>query len=370
MNATDNRNPWSWAALGRFAGAVACVLGFTASASAGTSAAGGGASLQAVTVQSVAGQGAYSADATIEAVRDSRLASQVPGRIVALTVKAGDRVQAGQVLVQLDQTAAAQQVSGSQAQLAQAQAMLASAKGDYERAQHLYKKEYLSKAALDHAQAQYRAVEAQARALSAQASGMSVQAGYYTVRAPYAGWVSQVNVSVGDMASPGVPLLSMYDPAALRLTVQVPESVASQLDVSRPASIDLPNEPAGARQQAGLRTTVLPALDAGTHSATVRVELSQQAPGVMPGQFARVSLPLKVAADGAQSRGRLMVPSASVVERGELTAVYVLTPQGEARLRQVRLGRSLGAQTEVLSGLQPGEKVAVDPVAAAQAAVR
>jgi len=327
--------------------------------------------LQAITVQAVAAQSAYLADATVEAVRDTRVASQVPGRITALLVKVGDRVQAGQVLVRLDQSAAAQQVSGSQAQFAQAQALLAAAKGDYDRAQHLYQKAYLSKAALEHAQAQYKAAEAQARTLSAQAMGSSVQAGYFTVRAPYAGWVSQVHVSLGDMASPGLPLLAMYDPTALRVSAQVPESMVARLDVTKAATVNLSNDGMASRQQQGVRTEVLPTVDASTHSATVRVDLPLQSTLVVPGQFAKVSLPLKTPPEGeAALRGKLMVPSTSVVERGELTAVYVVTDKGTARLRQVRLGRAVGVQTEVLSGLQPGEKVAVDPVAAAQAASR
>lgn len=361
MRASRNHTVSNHKGLGRWVVMAACTLG----AWGVPRAADLTPVLKTVAVQRVTGQSAYLADATIEAVRAARLASQVPGRIVELLTKAGDHVQGGQILVRLDQSAASQQVTGSRAQLAQAQAMLAAAKGDQERAQHLYKKAYLSKAALDHAEAQYKAVEAQARALSAQASGTAVQAAYYTVRAPYAGWVSQVNVSLGDMASPGAPLLAMYDPAALRLSVQVPESVASKLDLSKPAMIDLPNEAAGARQQAGVRTTVLPVVDAATHSATVRIDMPPQSPQVTPGQFAKVSLPLKAA-----PTGQLMVPSTSVVERGELTAVYVVTDKGEARLRQVRMGRSSGVQTEVLSGLQPGEKVAVDPVAAAQAATR
>lgn len=366
MKASQNRTPLSMARLACLVGGVMCAMGV----STWVAAAGPGIALKTVAVQSVAGQDAYRADATIEAVRDARLSSQVSGRIVELPVKAGDRVQAGQILVHLDQSVAAQQVIVSQAQLAQAQAMLVAAKGDYERARHLYEKEYFSKAALDHAEAQFKAIEAQARALSAQASGASVQAAYYTVRAPYAGWVSQVNVSVGDMASPGTPLLVLFDPAALRLTAQVPESVASRLDVLKPARIDLPSEVGGARQQMGVRTTVLPALDAGTHSATVRVDMAAQSPQVVPGQFARVSLPLKTLAESGAGTGKLMVPSESMVERGELTAVYIVTDKGEARLRQIRAGRSSGGQTEVLSGLQAGEKVAVDPVAAAQAASR
>lgn len=366
MKVSSNRNI-RWGSMVRLvATAVVCAHAAVNVAHAAQAATG----LKTVVVLAAAPQGGYRADATIEAVREARVASQVQGRITALMVKAGDRVQAGQVLVQMDQSAIVQQVTGSQAQLAQAQAMMAVAKGDYDRAKHLYQKEYLSKAALDHAEAQFKAVAAQARALSAQAAGSSVQAAYYTVRAPYAGWVSQVSVSLGDMASPGLPLLAMYDPTALRVSVQVPESVASKLDVTKAASVDLPNEAMGVRQQQGVRTTVLPAIDASTHSATVRIDLPAQSAGVVPGQFARVSLPLKATPGASVTSGKLMVPSAAVVERGELTAVYVVSTNGQVRLRQIRVGRVTGDQTEVLAGLQSGEKIAMDPVMAAQASVR
>ncbi|MFZ2320415.1 MAG: efflux RND transporter periplasmic adaptor subunit [Pseudomonas sp.] len=316
--------------------------------------------LAVATVQPGVASNVYRADATVEAVRDARLAAQVQGRVVVLAVKAGDYVQAGQVLLRLDQSAAAQQVVSSQAQLAQAQALLNSALGDYDRAQRLYQQNFLSKAAYERARADFQSVEAQVRALTAQATGSSVQADYYTVRAPFTGWVAQLYVSLGDMASPGLPLLSVYDPAALRLVAQVPESLAGRLDVRQSASIDL-----AGRNVMGGRTTLMPALDAATHSATVRVDLAAHSPSVVPGQFARVSLPLKSA--GAATPGALLVPRSALVVRGELSAVYVVNAKEEVRLRQVRVGNSSAEQVEILSGLQGGEQIALDPVAAAQA---
>jgi multidrug efflux system membrane fusion protein len=318
------------------------------------------ANLAVVTVRPGVASNTYRADATVEAVRDARLAAQVQGRVVALSVKAGDYVQAGQVLLRLDQSAATQQVANSQAQLAQAQALLTSARGDHERAQRLYQQNFLSKAAYERARADFQSVEAQVRALSAQASSSAVQADYYTVRAPFAGWVAQLNVSLGDLASPGQPLLSVYDPTALRLVAQVPESLAARLAVQQAASIDL-----AGRTLTGVRTTLVPALDAATHSATVRVDLAPNMAGVVPGQFARISLPLTPS--GVQVAGALMVPRAALVVRGELSAVYVVHAQNQVRLRQVRVGNSTGEQVEILSGLQGGEQVALDPVAAAQA---
>lgn len=338
-------------------------------------AANGAAALRTAVAQPSQTRNSYLADASIEAVRDSRIAAQVAGRITDLAVQAGDHVQAGQVLMRIDPSMAAQQVASSQAQVAQAQAMLTAAQADLERAKHLYAKEYVSKAALDHAQAQFDSTQAQARALTAQAAATGVQAGYYTVRAPYAGWAAQVNVAVGDMASPGLPLVSLYDPAALRVTAQLPETIVNRLDRSAPVVVELTNlpadAPAAARRQTVQRITVLPALDAATHSATVRIDLPAQPTSVVPGQFARVRFALKTTESTAQAgKARVWVPRSAVVQRGELSALYVVNEKGQAQLRQVRLGREEGDQIEVLAGVSAGEAIALDPVAAAQAAAR
>ncbi len=351
------------------------VLGWYLALATAPAAAGDAPPLRTAVALSSQAQTSYVADASIEAVRDSRVAAQVAGRITELSVQAGDHVRAGQVLMHIDPSMAAQQVAGSQAQVAQAQAMLTAARADLDRAKRLYAKEYLSKAALEHAQAQFQSAEAQARALTAQAAATNVQAGYYTVRAPYSGWVAQVHVAVGDMAAPGVPLVALYDPAALRVTAQLPESVVGRLDRSAPAVVELANlpadAPAAARRQTVSRINVLPSIDAATHSATVRMDLPAQPTSVLPGLFARVRFTLKSAEPAADAaRARVLVPRSAVVQRGELSAVYVVNAQGVAQLRQARLGRENGEQIEVLAGVAVGEQVALDPVAAARAAAR
>jgi RND family efflux transporter MFP subunit len=325
------------------------------------------APLKVAKVQAEAAMHQFTADGLVEAVRDSRIAAQVAGRITEVQVHAGEQVKAGQVLLRIDPSVASEQVSASQAQLAQAQAMLASAQADFERAQRLHAKQYVSDAAYQHAQAQYAAAQAQAKALQAQARATGAQADFYTLRAPYAGWVSRLEVSVGDLATPGRPLVSVYDPAALRVTASVPESILSRLDRKGQAGVQIPD--AAAPVQAGAME-VLPALDAATHTAVVRVALqgaSAQAAQVQPGQFARLQLPLLSAlSGGAPGSAATFVPQGAVVQRGELSAVYVVDAQGRATLRQVRLGKAQGDMVEVLAGVSAGELVALDPVAAAR----
>jgi multidrug efflux pump subunit AcrA (membrane-fusion protein) len=107
---------------------------------------------------------------------------------------------------------------------------------------------------------------------------------------------------------------------------------------------------------------VLPTVDAATHTLQLRIALPAGLAGVVPGSFARVWVP----AAGQGAAGRLMVPSTAIVRRAEMTGVYVVDAQGGALLRQVRLGRPIGDSVEVLSGVSAGERVALDPQAAAR----
>jgi hypothetical protein len=167
------------------------------------------------------------------------------------------------------------------------------------------------------------------------------------------------------MAMPGRALVSLYDPAALRVTAAVPQSSAARVASGSVVRVELPAMPASQRMQAPSRVQVLPAADAATHTVTVRAELAPGLAGVVPGQFARLWLPS--ADDGTAARAAgVWIPLSAVVRRAEMTGLYVLDAQGRALLRQVRLGRSDGERVEVLAGLAAGERVAADPQAAAK----
>lgn len=318
-----------------------------------------------VRATSTAASSAY--DGVVEAVRQTAIASQVAGAVVGLTVQAGDSVRAGQVLVRLDARAAAQNTAASQAQVQAARAALDVATREVERQRKLYEKKYISQSALERAEAQFRATSAQVRAQVAQASAAGIESGFYVVKAPYAGIVSEVPVQLGDMALPGRPLLTMYDPSALRVTASVPQSAIARIESGRPVRVELPGMPAAQQWLTRPKLQVLPVIDAGTHSAQVRVDLPAGLKSLAPGMFARVWLATSAATDGAAPRtGRLFVPATAVVRRAEMTGLYVLDAKGRPLLRQVRLGRATNGAVEVLSGLAAGERVALNPQAAAK----
>ena len=346
-------------------------LGLAAALGLVTASWAGAAELNTVTTQAVAGAATSAFDGVVEAVRQTVVAAQVPGAVVQLDVKVGDRVAAGQLLMRLDARAADQNAASSGAQVQAARAALEVASKDFERQKQLFQKNYISQAALERAESEFKSTQAQVNAQTAQLGAARTQSGFYVVRAPFAGVVAELPVSLGDMAMPGRPLLTLYDPSALRITAAVPQSVASRMVAGQLPRAELPGTPAASQWVVPTRTQLLPMVDPGTHTVQLRADLPAGLTGVAPGMFARLWLPLANTAPGAGAgpggaAAPLSVPAAAIVRRAEMTGLYVMDPSGKPVLRQVRLGRTEGDKVEVLTGLMPGERVATDPQAAAR----
>lgn len=302
------------------------------------------------------------ADAVVESTRQTTIAAQVAGRITGLYVKAGDRVSAGQKLLSVDQRAVDQQLAAVRAQAAAAQAERDVARRELERTQFLFDKQYVSQAALDRAKARYQSASSMTLARQADASAAAVGPSLHSIAAPYAGAIAGVDVELGSMAMPGMPLVTLFDPGALRAVATVPQARAAALTANTlPVRIELPDAPAALQWQTATSVTVLPVTDPLSDSVKVRLGLPAAAgAAARPGMFARAHF-----VAGAP-RPRLMVPLAAIVRRTEVTGVYVVAGDGSATLRQVRLGETRADRVEVLAGLSAGERIALDPLAAAR----
>ena len=301
-----------------------------------------------------------STDGVVEAVRQAVLAAQVAGAIVELRVKAGDTVKAGQVLARIDARAADQSATASQAQVQAARASLDVSAKDFNRQKLLLQKGFISQAALDQAEAIYKAASAQVNAQIAQAGAARTQSEFYTLRAPYDGIVADVAVVQGDMAMPGRAIVTVYDPAALRVTATIPQTANFSTVAPQAVKVEVP----GIAQKwiVPTKVTLLPTADPNTHTLQVRLDLPAGTRDAAPGMFARVWLPVQ----GTTGPGRLFVPAKAIVRRAEMTGVYVVDVKGKSALRQVRFGRVTEDSIEVLAGLSAGELVAIDPQAAAK----
>jgi RND family efflux transporter MFP subunit len=295
-----------------------------------------------------------SAEGVVEAVRQSTLAAQIPGQIVELRVKVGDSVKAGQVLARIDPRAAEQVVSGSQSQLAEAQAGLTNALRSYERNKQLFAQKFISKAGLDQAELDYKAAQARVGALQANAGQASTAKTFTTITAPYAGVVAATPIEVGDMATPGRPLVTVFDPGSMRVIATLSQSSLRDVKLQMPVQVEVP---AAKLRLTVKQVTLVPLADSRTHTAKLRLELDNAA-GLLPGQFARAYFTTGVAR-------KLVIPEHAVLRRSEVTAVYVLGTGGQPQLRQIRVGdASVDGYIEVLAGLHEGDRIALSPVKA------
>lgn len=300
----------------------------------------------------------YEIDGVIEPVKQSVISAQASGRVVKLLVKMGDQVKAGQLLATIDDRETAVGVQRSQAQLNQSEAELRNARTGYERTRTLREQGFVSQAALDMAETQYKAAQAGNVQARAGATASALNQGYTRVTAPYDGWVLQTHVDAGDLAVPGKPVVTVYAPLPLRAVVQVPASMAESARAAKDVQVQLSDANGDSQWVAPVKRSAMPAADPVSQTVVWRLDLSAQAAqNLLPGQQVRVRFV------GGQAV-RTVIPAGAVLRRGELTAVYVGTERGFV-LRAVRLGADHGADgVEVVAGLAAGERVALDPVKA------
>lgn len=295
-----------------------------------------------------------SSEALVEAVRQSTVAAQVTGRIVDIRFDVGDRVEKGEVIVRIDERGATQALAASEAQVREAEATLTNARAQFERSRQLFAQKFISQAALDRAEADFKSAESRMKAMLAGAGQAATERSFSTIVAPYGGVVSARHVQLGEMATPGKPLMTGFDPASLRVVATLPSTQAGSIRPGTKARIEIPS---ANRWIDATSVVVLPAADPRTHSIQVRLELPADVRGVYPGVFARAHFVVGTAP-------RLMVPRQAVFQRSEVTGVYVVSA-GVPRLRQVRLGTASDERAiEVLAGLKAGETVSLEPVKA------
>jgi len=318
-----------------------------------------GLAAQTVRVETRELEEVYAADAIVESVQQATLAAQINGSVTAYYVDAGDRVKKGQVLARLDTRNSDAQVAAGRAGIAQAEAALAAAKSNYERTKSLVEQKFISQAALDKAESEYKVALATVETARAGSVQANTARDFAEIRAPFDGIVTRRLMEIGEFANPGRAVIAVHDPAALRAVGSLPQFVLPATASVDRATIDIPSL---GRTFIATRVTVLPSADPRLLSTQVRADLpSAPVPGLAPGVAAKVLIPIGRAS-------KRVIPEAALVRRGELVAVNVATPQGPPQLRQVRVGPSVRTAdgqkfVEILAGLADGEQVLLNPLA-------
>jgi multidrug efflux pump subunit AcrA (membrane-fusion protein) len=322
----------------------------------------------------------YRTNGTVRGRTTAILTSRTMGYVRRVDVRPGDRVVAGQVLAVLDAKDSAASVRRARAGfsvavesrteaengLLAAQAALKIAKSTHARVALLAQSQAITPQGYDEAESQLQAAVAQEeiaqarlRASSSRIDQATAEVGetqamldYASIVAPFTGQVIERRIDPGNLASPGMPLLVLEQQGALRVETAVDESRVASIVLGDHAQIEI--EALG-RSIDGTVGEIVPTVDVASRAFLVKVDLPRELIGLRPGMFGRVGFRVG-------SRSPLVVPTSAVTQNGALDRVFVAERE-HLRLRMVTLGERQGQWTEVLTGLDAGERVVATPAA-------
>jgi RND family efflux transporter MFP subunit len=285
---------------------------------------------------------------TLQSRTRVEVSPQIQATILEITRNAGDRVAAGEVVVRLDPRDLDARVGQAEQAERAAEANNKQAEADYARSRELLARGAVSQQEAENARLRVEVTSASLGEARRALEQARIARSYAEIRAPVSGVVIEKNQNAGDVAMPGKPILSLYDPALLRLEAPVRESLAVNLRRGQAVRVRLgPDQ----RETSGTVDEIVPQADAATRSFLVKVLVSAGEGEFYAGMFGRLLLDV-----GTE---RVLVAPAGAIERvGQLEFVTAVTTGGLER-RFVQTGRSFGDCIEVLSGLRSGDRVAV-----------
>ncbi len=285
-------------------------------------------------------------NAVIEAVNKATVSAQTSGRVTKIYFDVDDVVHKGDVLLRMRDRKQRARFNAAKARHVEAEV-------EYRRMKEIYAKKLVARARLD---------KAEARLKSAKAGMEQAQESLENtiVRAPYSGIVVKRYVEVGETARVGERLFTGLSLESLRASVNLPQDLINVVRKLKRARVIWGSGLEQGRSQSMMAKsmTISPYADPVSHTFLLRVNLPPGQHGMYPGMAVKVAFVTREVK-------KLLVPITAVVHRSEVSAVYVMDKNGTLSMRQVRLGSRVNAkQVEILAGLQAGERIARDPLAA------
>jgi RND family efflux transporter MFP subunit len=285
---------------------------------------------------------------TLRAAARTAVSAQISARILEISVNAGDRVEVGTVLVRLDPSEVETALGESKAAVASAEATVRQAQQDFDRMAELVKQNAIARSQYDAAERALKTSQAQLDQTRQAVMRAEVRLGYTTIRSPQAGTVIDTHAEPGEIAAPGVPLVTLYDPTSLRLEVPVMENLAGRIRAGDKLRVQI--DAVQGKQFEATVDEVVPQAQAASRSFLVKLRLPK-IDGAYEGMFGRLKIPL-------DERRFLCLNQQAVRRVGQLTYVDVVRDDNSLERRMVKLGRpGMPGRVEVLSGLEPNEVV-------------
>ncbi|MBO2544433.1 efflux RND transporter periplasmic adaptor subunit [Salegentibacter agarivorans] len=284
----------------------------------------------------------------IEAVENATLSTRNMGYVTRVNAKVGDVVEKGQLLIEINNADLQAKRAQVNAGITEATAAFKNAEKDYERYSSLFEDNSATQKEMDDITARYQMAKARLEAARQQKNEINAQFAYSNIVAPFSGVVTSKNVEVGDMANPGMPLLNLEVPGKFEVRASVPESEIAS--VKQGTEVNVQVKSSGEILKGMVSEISTSARNSGGQYV-VNVALDETDASIYSGMYASVQFPTTA----VNEREVVLIPSSALVTRGDLHGIYTPSQQNTAILRWVRLGRTVGDEVEVLSGLNAGE---------------
>jgi RND family efflux transporter MFP subunit len=292
----------------------------------------------------------YETSGTVRAKTISVISSRVMGTVTALMVQEGDRVNAGEILMTIDDRDMAERVKAADKALEAARLNKSLADTTYKRYREIYDERALTQQEMDQVETQKKVAEAEYERAKAMLSEAQVSHGFARITAPTAGVVTEKRIDRGSMATPGTPLLTIEDISSFRVDLHIDERLSGKLKVGMPVDIIIDST---GQQIKGKITELVPSVDSMSRTFMAKVDISGT--GLKSGLYAKVKIPVGI-------KEAIVVPRGALVEKGQLTGVYAVDGKGVVTYRLVRIGKEYDNNLEVLSGINPNDKIIIDGV--------
>ncbi len=292
----------------------------------------------------------YSFSGKLQADKQSNLSTRVMGQVQKVYVKPGQKVNAGELLIQIRNQDILAKKAQVEASKVEATTAFESAEKDLKRFEALYKNKSASEKEMDDMRTHYQMAKARVDAVNQMEQEVDETLRYAGIRAPYSGIITGKFVQEGDMANPGMPLLSIESPRQWKVYARIPESDIARLQLNAPVSVQFSSIP-GLEIEGTVSEINPSSTNTGSQfEAKVLLNTSDsEVKQLYSGMFATVNYE-----KGTQPM--VLVPKSALVTRGQLVGIYTVSQAGTSLLRWVRTGKTYGDSIEILSGLSGGEK--------------
>ena len=292
------------------------------------------------------------ASGKIEAENSANVSTRMMGYVTKVHVKVGQKVNAGQLLVSINNTDLQAKKAQVEASILQATAAFNNAKKDFERFTVLFNQQSASQKELDDMTSRYEMAKAGLEAAKQMRNEVVAQFGYSNITAPFSGEVTNTFVKEGDMANPGMPLVSIEGASHLQVTAMVSESDIANIQNGMAVKILVKSIN---KTVTGKVTEVSSSAKNTGGQYLVKINLTQTDKAILSGMFVNVQFPLANKTLTTVTTDKVLVPESALVKQGQLTGIYTVGNGNTAILRWLRIGKTFDNQVEVLSGLSAEE---------------